>query len=397
MHNAIKVVNSLKWLPNYSIHLLKSASWPHQQRHLILALADHFEPCYTGIPQTYHSVSEQVRRMRDWAKSYPAVVDRWRDVDGHPFKHTYFYLAEHYHPEVVEILAEHCRQGWGEVEIHLHHGIDTPDSPENTRNILETFRTQLLEHGCLSKMDGDATPRYAFVHGNWALANSGNGRFCGVDEEMQILADTGCYADFTLPSAPEPMQIAKVNSIYECGLPMNERAPHRKGRDLRVGEAPRLWPVMIQGPLMLDFGRRRRGVIPGIENSELSASNPPTLHRLKSWRRAAISILGRPEWCFIKLHCHGMIAQDQPSLLGQPMAEFLRELTELSRNNGSFQLHFVTAREMVNIVLAACDGLEGDPGGFRDYRLKLITPARRLAQAAPSQFEYSQPERKSSS
>jgi len=35
-------------------------------------------------------------------------------------------------------------------------------------------------------------------------------------------------------------------------------------------------------------------------------------------------------------------------------------------------LHFVSAREMVNIILAACDGREGNPGDYRDYRLKPI-------------------------
>jgi hypothetical protein len=33
-------------------------------------------------------------------------------------------------------------------------------------------------------------------------------------------------------------------------------------------------------------------------------------------------------------------------------------------------LHFVTAREMTNILLAACDGRDGNPGSYRDYRLK---------------------------
>ena len=35
-------------------------------------------------------------------------------------------------------------------------------------------------------------------------------------------------------------------------------------------------------------------------------------------------------------------------------------------------LHFVSAREMANILLAACDGREGDPGDYRDYRFKRI-------------------------
>jgi len=33
-------------------------------------------------------------------------------------------------------------------------------------------------------------------------------------------------------------------------------------------------------------------------------------------------------------------------------------------------LHFVAAREMTNILLAACDGREGNPGDYRDYRFK---------------------------
>ena len=32
---------------------------------------------------------------------------------------------------------------------------------------------------------------------------------------MQILADTGCYADLTLPSAPSRAQVAKINSLVD--------------------------------------------------------------------------------------------------------------------------------------------------------------------------------------
>jgi len=367
-------VNNLKWVPSYAMHLLKTEAHPAAPQHLIIALADHFEPCYTGKPGVFHPIYEQIRLVRDWCARYPQVVDKWRDADGQPFKHTYFYPAEHYHPEVLEILAKHCQQGWGEVEIHLHHGIESPDTAENTRRTLETFRSRLVEHGCLSKLDNDATPHYAFVHGNWALANSANGRYCGVDEEMQILADTGCYADFTLPSAPEPMQVAKVNSIYQCSLPLNHRSPHRRGHNLRVGTRSVLAPIIVQGPLMLDFGRQRR-VLPSIENGEISGSNPATLHRVKLWRRAAIAVQGRPEWCFIKLHGHGMIQRDEPSMLGRPMTDFLRTLLETSQRTGAFQVHFVTAREMVNIIFAACEGVCENPGRFRDYRLKLINPS----------------------
>ena len=58
---------------------------------------------------------------------------------------------------------------------------------------------------------------YGFVHGNFALANSADGHHCGVDSEMQVLAETGCYADFTLPPGLyHRAHIAKINSLYEC-------------------------------------------------------------------------------------------------------------------------------------------------------------------------------------
>jgi len=53
------------------------------------------------------------------------------------------------------------------------------------------------------------------------------------------------------------------------------------------------------------------------------------------------------------------------------MRGFLRELTEAARAGGD-QPHFVTAREMVNIALAACDGRDGSPGDYRDYRLRPV-------------------------
>jgi hypothetical protein len=344
--------------------------------HLILAVADHFEPSF--IPDApsgiYASMDEQERRLDDWRRAYPAVAGPYRDADGYPLRHTYFFPAEQYEKALIERLAEHCQAGWGEIEIHLHHGITSPDTGRDTRKALIEFRDTLAAHGCLSTWNGQGLPRYAFVHGNWALANSAGGRYCGVDEEMQILAETGCYADFTLPSAPDPAQTAKINSIYECTLPLDRRSPHRRGRDLRQGRAPKTFPLIVQGPLAIQATRQQgKWSFPRIENGELTSTRPPTMDRLKLWRQAAISVQGRPNWVFIKLHCHGMDLRDTGALLGRSMEQFLKSLTEHSTRDGHF-VHFVTAREMTNILLAACDGREGNPGSFRDYRLRLMTP-----------------------
>ena len=78
---------------------------------------------------------------------------------------------------------------------------------------------------------------------------------------------------------------------------------------------------------------------------------------------------GRPDWLFIKLHCHSMDPTQEAAVLGEPVRKFLGELVEGAQPRGEI-LHFVSAREMVNMILAACDGRDGNPGGYRDYRLQ---------------------------
>jgi hypothetical protein len=361
-----------KVFPSATARALKSsASGPV---HLIFALADHFEPAIDptdGQKRVPHS--EQERRLEWWTREYPKVIDGFRDHDGRPLVHTYFYPAEQYDERLVEMLAEHCLAGWGEVEIHLHHGSARPDTAENTRRVLLEFRDRLaFRHRCLATEDGSQVPRCAFVHGNFALANSADGRFCGVDSEMQILAETGCYADLTLPSGVWHLaQTEKINSVYECALPLDQAVPHRKGHDLTAGRPPQTFPLIIQGPLVTDLHRSFRSARPVLENGAITRANPPTMHRLSLWKQAQVRVLGRPDWLFIKLHCHSMDPTQRDAVIGDSFQNFLAELVG-GASERKETLHFVSAREMTNILLAACDGRAGNPGNYRDYRFKRI-------------------------
>jgi hypothetical protein len=362
----------------YALKVLPGAAWrslgapPRGPVHLMIALADHFEPAMheeggsKRVPR-----EEQVRRLELWHREYPAAVDRWRDHDGRPFVHTYFYPAEQYDAGLLDILADHCHSGWGEVEVHLHHGIPNPDPPENLRRTLVEFRDQLAHrHGCLSVEGHSQQPRYGFVHGNFALANSAGGQMCGVDNEMQILAETGCYADFTLPTSPlHPSQTRIMNSIYECALPLDQAAPHREGKPLATGRAPRVFPLIVQGPLLADFEQSFRERRIKLDNAAVTLANPITMRRLDLWKRAQITVAGRPDWLFIKLHCHSMDPTQRDAVVGDRFSKFLSNLVGGSAERKE-TLHFVTAREMTNIILAACDGREGNPSEYRDYRLK---------------------------
>ena len=383
----VRKLSYARWLPGYAWQRLTRPTL-RGEVHLIFTLADHFEPSI--VPDDGRArapIAEQDRRVDRWCSEYPPAVDSWRDHEGRPFIHTYFYPAEQYDRGLVDRLASHCHQGWGELEIHLHHGMDGPDSAENTRRQLVEFRDALVfNHGSLSFVEGSDQARYAFVHGNFALANSAGGYACGVDNEMEILAETGCYADFTLPTAAfHPAQIGKVNSLYECSLPLSEKAAHRKGRDLHLNRPLQTFPIIVQGPLMLDFDNQARNRIGRFENSALTGANPPSLRRLKRWKQAAISVQGRPDWLFIKLHCHSMDPAAEEAVRGGAMRRFMADLVEGAPDRREI-IHFVTAREMVNIIWAACDGREGNPGQYRNYRLKLAGESSlQLGKGATSQ------------
>jgi hypothetical protein len=361
---------------SYSGRLLPSYAWQRLTRrvpggaiHLIFALADHFEPAMDARGgRARVGRDEQERRLELWCREYPTLAGAWRDHDDRPFVHSYFYPAEQYDQGLVEMLAHHCHAGWGEIEIHLHHGSPDPDTVDNTRRQLIAFRDALaFRHQCLATESACGIPRYAFVHGNFALANSAGGKYCGVDSELAVLAETGCFADLTLPTAPmHPSQTGKINSIYECSIPLDRRAPQRQGRNLQRGRIPSVYPLIVQGPLLVDFGRKGRV---GIENGSITKANPLSVRRLALWKRAAVRVEGRPDWVFIKLHCHSMDPNQKEVVLGEPMRRFLEELVRGAAERKE-TLHFVSAREMVNIILAACEGREGNPGDYRDHRFK---------------------------
>ena len=171
------------------------------------------------------------------ADNYPALFARFKDSDGRPPQHTFFFPAEEYEPEYLDALADLCGRGFGEVDIHLHHDKDTADG---LRQSCWSFAICSSErHGLLSRHKETGEPAYAFIHGNWALCNSRpDGAYCGVNNELDILRMTGCFVDMTFPSAPGPNP-PKINSIYyACDKPGQPRRT-RPARDVGTCPPPR--------------------------------------------------------------------------------------------------------------------------------------------------------------
>jgi hypothetical protein len=359
--------------------------------------------------------------------------------------------------------------------------------------------------------------RYGFIHGNWALCNSRpDGDWCGVNEELGVLAGTGCYADFTFPSLPSKTQSRMVNAIYYAkdtpgkprgadrgvrvgvgeqttdyglrttGQEKDENVSHeaakpprnlnmdlqdiqdgerrdfttkftkdtKEEREGEEGDSPRrhggienkgrgecfgdFGPgaaaeakipetvsqegvgaraenqatqhrgllaslqkgfaiftgtvfrgrenrktlssqclrasvvkssvlMLITGPVGLNWLRRKWGVLPRIESAEISGSNPPTADRVRLWVEQRIGVRGRPDWVFVKLHTHGCVPGNARVLLGDAMRTMHETLQKEFNDGKRWQLHYVTAREMYNLVKAVEAGKAGAPGPWRDW------------------------------
>ena len=60
---------------------------------------------------------------------------------------------------------------------------------------------------------------------------------------------------------------------------------------------------------------------------------------------------------------------NHPVLWGAPAVRFHRKLAEYAQAHQNFHYHYVTAREMVNLVRAAENGWKGDVAAARDFEL----------------------------
>jgi len=190
-----------------------------------------------------------------------------------------------------------------------------------------------------------------------------------VNEELGVLIKTGCYADFTFPSAPSVTQPRLVNAIYRASDTPGRPRAHDRGRLVRAGDGmpPPETLLLVQGPLALNWKWRKWGILPRLENADMTGVNPPTSGRADLWVTQGVHVLGRPEWIFVKVHTHGCVPANRATILGESSRRLHAYLSDRYNDGTAWRLHYVTARELYNIVRAAEDGKGGDPATWRDY------------------------------
>jgi hypothetical protein len=326
------------WLPGLVGKSLGRAVPNSETVHVYFCLVDHYEPGWKGA-----GLQLQRERIAAWIQRYPEIASRHQDADGRPPQHTFFFPEEEYLPEHLDSLAVLRGKGWGDVEVHLHHDRDTPES---LRNKLLAFTETLYNRHGLLRRDAAGRISYGFIHGNFALNNAfPGGRWCGVDDETTILMETGCYADYTMPCAPHPAQSRKVNSIYYT-IPQRKRRAHDQGSDIEAGKCPPVGLMMIQGPLGLNWAWRKWGLVPRIDNADISWHYRPAGSRVRAWIGQYIHVAGAPDHTFVKVSTHGAQERNLEYLLNDGLDRLWTMLEHHCSPASRYRLHYVTAYDM---------------------------------------------------
>ncbi len=327
--------------------------------HVLFCLVDHFEPGHGNVP-----FEVERGRMNELLFRYPALVEKHRDSSGTKPKRTWFFPPHYHRNGNLRQLVSLCQKGFGEIELHLHHGKTKPDTAENLE---KTILHCVEEYSCFGIFGTEGgVKKYGFIHGDWALDNSLNGEYCGVNNEIDVLIKTGCYADFTFPSLirSNPLQL---NSIYYAhDHPMKPKS-YNFGLRAKVGRMPKGGLLIIQGPTYPYFLNQKASGL-RVFGDAINGQPKVTDGRIACWIRTGIHVQGKRNWIVLKMHTHGATASE--AVLGREIDRIFTCLEKTYNDGKRYNLHYVTARELYNIIKAAEAGEPSDnPEEFRDYRV----------------------------
>jgi hypothetical protein len=330
-------------------------------RRVWIAIADHYEPLGRDNDEPAAR-----RRLARWRTEWPAIANRCRDAAGRCARYSFFYPAEAYRPHLLEPIADLIHAGLGDFGVHLHHG---GESEDEFVDVIARFLAALERvHGLSQPWNGK--PGFGFIHGDWALDNCRpEGHYCGLNNELTLLARLGCYADFTMPAQAPSAQARQVNQIYWAADDPAAPKSYDTGVAVRPGRTPSGDLMIIPGPFGVRLSNwwlreqvhqnlisRCRSAVEELflEYGELASHDPVSPHRVRRWLALAPRI-GRD--IFIKLFAHGAKDREADYLLRGGLDELYDTLSQECARRG-WQPFFVSTWEMFQAIEALRRGEE---------------------------------------
>jgi len=181
---------------------------------------------------------------------------------------------EEYRRELLDGIAEMVRLGVGDGGVHLHHDNETHDS--SSGKSLNTAASSQKTHGLLHQQDGRTVFGSFMETGHWIISRP-DGKWCGLNGEIALLAVSAAMPTSPWPSAPSATQARIVNQIYWCTNNADTGPdPSIVGIEATVGRGRRGDLLMIAGPLGVRFGGR---LMRALRLEKLAGYDLPTLSR----------------------------------------------------------------------------------------------------------------------
>src|SRR5947209_7070018 len=85
------------WIGTYVRESRRRIRDTNQEIHALLCIADHYEPRHGPVDP-----AQAMARVHAWLHDYPRLLGHFRDVDGKPPRHTFFYPLEEYDPAEMD-------------------------------------------------------------------------------------------------------------------------------------------------------------------------------------------------------------------------------------------------------------------------------------------------------
>src|SRR4051812_19557203 len=87
-----------RWLAQSALPRARVALRPGGgPRHLLFAMCDHYEPLWKTRDRQVGA-----ERVRAWLHGYPTLAAPFRDSDGRPPRHSFFFPGEEYGPDYLD-------------------------------------------------------------------------------------------------------------------------------------------------------------------------------------------------------------------------------------------------------------------------------------------------------
>jgi hypothetical protein len=106
-----------------------------------------------------------------------------------------------------------------------------------------------------------------------------------------------------------------------------------------------------------------------MDDGDLAAYWPYEPVRMDRWLRAGVSLPGRPDRIFVKLHCHGCADWGRFALLDRELDALFTDLETRFNDGKRYRLHYVTLRELYNVIKATEAAADCSPDQARNWLL----------------------------